>query len=423
MHRYLYIISFITILSLSCDKVGKQTLAKVNNSEISLDAYLPRYNNFLFKTHQRDNLLNRHIFLNSLIDEKLIVDYAKENDITTDPTVMREKQRMYDQLLLNKYFEYEIIPRTDATDTELRRLFTWSKTSLHVRHIFAQDIESIIAINTKLKNGTDWNTLAQNSFNDPVLKNNGGDLGWISMGDMDPAFEVVAFSLKDVEISEPVKTKFGFSIIQVIEREKDLFLTEQEFQLEKEWLGLMAKQYKKMPAIRAYTDSIEKELGIYFSQNELRALLTAIVSNTESNKIYSKTDLVFFQNGNTWSVQETYSKLYDLSPRQFNYIKTKDNLISAIEGLAVRKQFLQHAEKLNLHKTSFFTKTLNQKHNAYLINLCLKNIYDSVPQDDERSKNIKSAYINFRNELTEKSSIRIDSLSVKSFIMKQQITS
>ena len=84
-----------------------------------------------------------------------------------------------------------------------------------------------------------------------------------------------------------------------------------------------------MPAIRAYTDSIEKKLGIYFSQNELRALLTAIVSNTESNKIYSKTDLVFFQNGNTWSVQETYSKLYDLSPRQFNYIKTKDNLISA----------------------------------------------------------------------------------------------
>ena len=74
MYRYLYLISFITFLFLSCEKLREKTLAEVNDSNISLEFYLPRYNNFLFKTHQADNLLNRHIFLNSLIDEKLIVD-------------------------------------------------------------------------------------------------------------------------------------------------------------------------------------------------------------------------------------------------------------------------------------------------------------------------------------------------------------
>ena len=122
---------------------------------------------------------------------------------------------------------------------------------MHVRHLFAPDLESINLLEDKLYQGAPWLELAKSSFSDPVLKDNGGDLGWISMGDMDPAFEVVAYNLKDAEISSPVKTRYGYSIIQVIEREKNLFLTEQDFQLEKDWLKLMATQYKKMPAIRS----------------------------------------------------------------------------------------------------------------------------------------------------------------------------
>lgn len=423
MYRYLYLISFITFLFLSCEKLREKTLAEVNDSNISLEFYLPRYNNFLFKTHQVDNLLNRHIFLNSLIDEKLIVDYAYKNKITNDPTVIREKQRMYDQLLLNQFFEHEIIPLTHSTDAELRRLFIWSKTSLHVRHLFARDLEFIKAIQKELHNGADWNALAKSCFEDHVLKENGGDLGWINIGDMDPAFEVVAYSLVDAKISDPVKTEYGFSIIQVIEHEKDIFLTEQGFQLEKDWLKLMAAHYKKLPAIRAYTDSVESRLGIQFDQSELSDLFLAIIHNNESNNMYSRSDLVFFQNKNTWSVREIYSKLNDLSPRQFNQIKTKENLISIIKGLAVREKFLQKAEKLNLHQTSIFPETFNQKTNDYLINICLDNLYKSVPFDNERAMNIKTTYLNFRNELAINSTIKIDSLAVKSFILNQPISS
>ena len=64
------------------------------------------------------------------------------------------------------------------------------------------------------------------------------------MGDMDPAFESAAFQLEDMQISSPIKTQYGYSIIQVLEKVKDGFVTEQEFQLEKDWLQLMAAQYK-----------------------------------------------------------------------------------------------------------------------------------------------------------------------------------
>ncbi len=422
MYRFLFIISLISSLFISCEKPNEQTLVNVNEKTISLESFLQRYTDFLSKTHHQDNLLNRHIFLNSMIDEQLIVDYAADNNIVNDPKVNREKQRMYDQLLLNQFFEHEISPRTKATDSELRRLFTWSKTSLHIRHLFARDLESIKSIQMELESGADWNKLAQTCFNDPVLKENGGDLGWINMGDMDPAFEVMAYSLKDADISDPVKTKYGFSIIQVMEREKDIFLTEQYYQLEKEWLEIMAAQYKKLPAIRAYTDSVESQLGIQFEQEALNDLFLVIKNNNESHNIYSRSDLVFFHNGNKWTARETYSKLNELSSRQFNHIKMKENLISIIKGLAVREQFLQKAERLNLHKTPLFTETLDQKHNAYLIKLCLNKLYDTVPFDiDDRSQHIKTAYLNFRNELADKSSITIDSLAVKSFVLNQRV--
>lgn len=424
MHRFLFIISILATFFLSCEKPEDQPLAVVNGKPISLNSFLPRYNAFLIKSHQPDNLLNRNLFLNSLIDEILIVDYAHENDMVHDPAVLREKQRMYDQLLLNYYFDHQITPRTTATEPELRRLFTWSKMSLHVRHLFARDLESIKAIKKELQNGADWNALAKNCFNDTLLKENGGDIGWMNMDDMDPAFEVAAYSLKGDEISDPVKTQYGFSIIQVIEREKDIFLTEQDYQLEKEWLTLMAAQYKKLPAIRAYTDIVEANLGLRFSQNDLVELFDAIVNDTESSQIFSHSPLVYFEKGHYWTVQETYNKLNDLSLRQFNHITTAENLKSVISGLAVRDVFLQEAEKLKLHKAHSFTETITQKYHAHLINLSLEKFYETIPLEEiNRNQRIKTAYLNFRNGLADKSLIRIDSLEVKSFILNQRVSS
>ena len=424
MHKYLFIISFSTALFVSCGKQGDQSLAVVNDHIISLESFIPKYNQFLNVTSQKDNLANRNLFLNSLIDEWLIVDYAKETSLVDDPNVMREKQCIYDQILLNHFFDNQIAPRTKATESDLRRLFAWSKMSLHVRHLYAKDLNTINGIHAELRSGANWNALAQTCFHDSLLKNNGGDLGWINMGEMDPAFEVVAYTLKDDEISTPVKTKYGYSIIQVLERERDIFLTEQDFQLEKDYLLMMAIQYKKYPAIRAFTDSVEAEMDIVFSHDKLKELFDAIISGNESNKMFSRMPLVHFNNEHFWTVQEVYNKLISLSPRQFNHITSIENLNSIINGLVIRELFLQEAEKLKLQKTPSFSDTYSQKYNNYLINLCLKNLYEAIPFDEnDRSQKIKTAYLNLRNDLAGKSIIKIDNMAVKTFVFNQQSSS
>ena len=195
--------------------------------------------------HQKDNLFNRYALLNSLIDEKLILDYANEKGLNDDPEINYKKDQIYNQILLNSYHDLMIIKKIEITDNDLRRLFTYYKTELHIRHLYAPDLETIKHMEEQLRSGVQWKILAETYFDDPILKDNGGDIGWYQMGELDPSFEIAAFDLEDGEISDPVKTSTGFSIIQVLEKEKDIFLTEKEYQLNKDWLKQMAVTYKK----------------------------------------------------------------------------------------------------------------------------------------------------------------------------------
>lgn len=69
--------------------------------------------------------------------------------------------------------------------------------------------------------GTDFAELAKEYSQDPSAALNGGDLGWFGKGEMVPQFEQTAYNLKPGEISEPVKTGYGWHIIKLWERKTE----------------------------------------------------------------------------------------------------------------------------------------------------------------------------------------------------------
>tara|TARA_B110000196_G_scaffold108655_1_gene94174 strand:+ start:1404 stop:2735 length:1332 start_codon:yes stop_codon:yes gene_type:complete len=82
-----------------------------------------------------------------------------------------------------------------------------------------QDIRDKLNIFRKrVYDGEDFKVLAALYSDDVVSANNSGDLGFMSRGELVPEFERAAFKLNDNEISEVVESKFGFHIIQMIER-------------------------------------------------------------------------------------------------------------------------------------------------------------------------------------------------------------
>lgn len=92
----------------------------------------------------------------------------------------------------------------------------------HLRHILitvsgdeAAAEAKAQALRKQLADGADFAALAKTESADPGSAAKGGDLGWVSHGMMVDAFEKAAFALKPGEISQPVKSPFGYHIIQL----------------------------------------------------------------------------------------------------------------------------------------------------------------------------------------------------------------
>jgi len=95
-----------------------------------------------------------------------------------------------------------------------------------VRHILVRTSETVsqdearrklLALRERITNGSNFGELARLNSDD-VSATRGGDLGWVYPGDTVPDFERAVKGLKPMEVSQPVKTQFGWHLIQVLER-------------------------------------------------------------------------------------------------------------------------------------------------------------------------------------------------------------
>ncbi len=105
-------------------------------------------------------------------------------------------------------------------------------------------------IKERLDNGEKFEALAR-QFSEDSTASNSGDLGWVNPGDTVPQFEKAMNELKDGQISEPVRTQFGWHVIQVLERRKQ--------DMSKEAARLKARQeIRTRKADEAYQDWIRE---------------------------------------------------------------------------------------------------------------------------------------------------------------------
>ncbi|WP_319582970.1 SurA N-terminal domain-containing protein [uncultured Pseudodesulfovibrio sp.] len=136
-----------------------------------------------------------------------------------------------------------------VTDDEIAEYYAANKDTMqvpeqiHARHILVtvKDSDSEAAqkkakeridkIYKEARAGANFAKLAEDNSDGPSAPN-GGDLGWFGKGAMVPAFEKAAFALDKGEVSEPVKTRFGWHVIKVEDKKEGSTKTLEEAKAE-----------------------------------------------------------------------------------------------------------------------------------------------------------------------------------------------
>lgn len=113
--------------------------------------------------------------------------------------------------------EQAITDGVEIDEEEMKEHYERMNKEIDARHILVEDEETAKDIKKKLDDGEDFEKLAKKHSTDEGSAEEGGNIGFFSVGSMVPEFEDKAFSMKEGEISEPVQSDFGFHIIEILE--------------------------------------------------------------------------------------------------------------------------------------------------------------------------------------------------------------
>lgn len=102
----------------------------------------------------------------------------------------------------------------EIPEEEIQAEYDRRNTEIDAQHILVEDEETANEVKEQLDNGADFAELASEYSTDGSAED-GGNLGYFSVGDMVPPFEDAAFSMEEGDISDPVSTQNGFHIIKV----------------------------------------------------------------------------------------------------------------------------------------------------------------------------------------------------------------
>jgi len=235
-------------------------IAKVNNYEINNCEYQAELKIVLDKMHLTvpnleskrmavGNLIDAHLLLTKArsssisissddIDHKfldLIMEYNNEAEFNEALSCMNVTEntlrtRIEDELYIKSYIKSYFPPDQDFSSDKLKEVYHENKDAfvtqdqVRASHIFVdksedEGLNKITEIRNKINSVEDFKKEASNCSDCPSGCNS-GDLGYFPRGKMVKEFEDVAFKLKVNEISQPIKTKFGYHIILITDHKK-----------------------------------------------------------------------------------------------------------------------------------------------------------------------------------------------------------
>ncbi len=226
LHR-LSLILTISILLVSCN--NEELIGVVNGRDISR----AEFNHFLeFKNIPQDDKKRVDMMLKDYMQREAlttVIENSKEFDSELIETELNEFKK---QIVLRLYFENYL--KEKVNEEAIKNYYTtrsedYQHEQIKVAHILIRthnkmsEAEQQAALTraqeaySKARAGQLFSDVAKEYSEDTVSSRQGGELGWLSKGAIDPVFSARVFETKAGDITEPFKTSFGFHVVKILE--------------------------------------------------------------------------------------------------------------------------------------------------------------------------------------------------------------
>ncbi len=222
-NRALLVITIFVISSISFAQ-SNDVIAKFDDTKITVDEFRNAFlkNETEKKTSKRDSAAIAD-FLNLYVTYRMKLTDAHERGYDSSPETLTEIENYKKEIGVPYYIEKHL------TEVGMKDLHEKRKYELRVSHILirtdtmttAEAVQLADSLIKEIQNGADFAELAKKYSGDTYSKEKGGDIYYITAGQVIPEFEEAAYKTKVGEIyPKPIKTKYGVHILKVTEKRK-----------------------------------------------------------------------------------------------------------------------------------------------------------------------------------------------------------
>jgi len=163
-------------------------------------------------------------YIDRWVTTEILYQEALKRGVASDPRIRARLNELEHQFLADHMLFLALRERIKVTEEEIRRYFKEHEKEYmyeyRVSHILVNTLEEAQKVKELLKKRS-FAWVANRYSVDPMARR-GGDLGYLTKGNMIPEFEAVVFKMKPGEVSDIVKSDFGYHIIKLVGMRKAL---------------------------------------------------------------------------------------------------------------------------------------------------------------------------------------------------------
>ncbi|QWH20771.1 peptidylprolyl isomerase (plasmid) [Bacillus mycoides] len=221
------------------------------------------------------------VVLQQAMLDKILLDKYKVSDDEVKKKVEELKKQMGDNFkayltqtgakdeddlkkIIKRQMAFEKAVKASVTEKEIKNLY---KPKLKASHILVKDEKTAKEIKEKLNNGEDFAALAKQYSEDPGSKEKGGELPEFGPGQMDPKFEEAAYKLEAGQVSDPIKSSYGYHVIKLTEKKELKPFDQEKDNIRKE---LEQKRLKDQQWQQQFFKDLFKEADIKITDKDLK---------------------------------------------------------------------------------------------------------------------------------------------------------